>query len=158
MLPGRKIFLCQAARAVVLLAVGLVAASAQILPETKQAETKAPAVQDPLNRLLPQSAVISFLEACRSGNAERAARYLNLEQLPRDQRLNDGPRLALQLGRLLDRDAKFDVADLSKDPQGDTSDGLPADQERVGSYDAGGKTLELQLERSTRRNGLAVWI
>ena len=78
--------------------------------------------------------------------------------MPRDQRLNDGPRLAQQLGRILDRDASFDVADLSRDPRGDLSDGLPPDRERVGSYQVGGKTLELQLEHSTLRSGLSVWV
>ena len=78
--------------------------------------------------------------------------------MPSDQRLSDGPRLAQQLGRVLDRDAAFDVADLSRDPQGDLSDGLPPDRERVGSYQVGGKTLELQLERGTLRSGLMVWV
>lgn len=124
----------------------------------KQAtKTDAPQ-QDPYNRLSPQSSVISFLETCRSGNFERAARYLDLRQMPRDQRQNDGPRLAEQLGRVLNRDTSFDVADLSKDPQGYLSDGLPPDRERIGFYRAGGKTLELQLERSTLQSGIAVWV
>jgi MscS family membrane protein len=142
----------------VLLGMCTLCPSAQAPSETPKPEGQEAIAQDPLNRLSPQTSVISFLETCRSGNFERAARYLNLDRLPRDQRLNDGPRLAQQLGRLLDRDAQFDIATLSKDPQGDRSDGLPPDRERIGSYDVGGKTLELQLERSTRRAGLAVWI
>jgi len=154
MAPDRKIFLC-IGRAICFLALsGL---SAQTPPETSKPEEKEALAQDPLNRLSPQSSVVSFLETCRSGNFERAARYLNLDRLPRGQRLNDGPRLAQQLGRLLDRDAEFDVAALSKDSRGDLSDGLPEDRERVGSWDVKGKTLELQLERRSRRAGLAVW-
>ena len=135
--------------------------SGQTPPVPQQAakpEANEASQQDPLNRLSPQSSLISFLETCRSGNFERAARYLDLDRLPREQRLNEGPRLAQQLGRLLDRDAKFDIADLSKDPRGDLSDGLPPERERVGSYDVNGKTLELQLEKSSRRSGLGVWI
>src|SRR5690242_18693821 len=132
MAPDRKIFLC-IGRAICFLALsGL---SAQTPPETSKPEEKEALAQDPLNRLSPQSSVVSFLETCRSGNFERAARYLNLDRLPRDQRLSDGPRLAQQLGRLLDRDAEFDVAALSKDSRGDLSDGLPEDRERVGSWD-----------------------
>jgi len=78
--------------------------------------------------------------------------------MPRDQRLSDGSRLAQQLGRILDRDAAFDVADISRDPQGDLTDGLPADRERIGSYRVGDKKLELQLERTTFRSGLSVWV
>jgi len=152
--PDRKNFLGMGGATCLLALAGL---SAQTPPETsKLAENEARA-QDPLNRQSPQSSTISFLETCRSGNFERAARYLDLDRLPRDQRLNDGPRLAQQLGRLLDRDAQFDIATLSKDPAGDLSDSLPPNRERVASYDVSGKTLELQLERSTRRTGLAVW-
>ena len=152
----RKIFL-GIGRAICLLALSEL--SAQTPPEaSKPAEKNEALAQDPLNRQSPQSSAISFLETCRSGNFERAARYLDLDRLPRDQRLNDGPRLAQQLGRLLDRDAQFDIAALSKDPRGDLSDGLLPDRERVASYDVSGKTLELQLERSSRRTGLAVWI
>jgi MscS family membrane protein len=135
--------------------------SAQIpaaAPDGKAPPPKEAAPQDPFNRLSPQSSVISFLEACRGRNFERATRYLNLRQMPRDQRLSDGPRLAQQLGRILDRDAAFDVADISRDPQGDLTDGLPADRERIGSYRVGDKTLELQLERTTFRSGLSVWV
>ncbi len=135
--------------------------SAQIpsaAPDGKATPPKEATPQDPFNRLSPQSSVISFLEACRAGNFERATRYLNLRKMPRDQRLSDGSRLAQQLGRILDRDAAFDVADISRDPQGDLTDGLPADRERIGSYRVGDKTLELQLERTTFRSGLSVWV
>ena len=114
--------------------------------------------QDPFNRLSPQSAVISFLESSRFKNFERAARYLDLEQLPRDQRRKDGPGIAQQLGRLLDRDTDFDVADLSSDPQGDLSDGRAPNLEHVRSHELNGKTLELQLERKTLRTELQVWL
>src|SRR5678816_2975540 len=130
--PDRKNFLGMGGATCLLALAGL---SAQTPPETsKLAENEARA-QDPLNRQSPQSSTISFLETCRSGNFERAARYLDLDRLPRDQRLKDGPRLAQQLGRLLDRDAEFDVATLSKDPAGDLSDSLPPNRERVASYD-----------------------
>ena len=139
------------------LCLGTLRAQIPSPPDGKAAPPKE-AQQDPFNRLSPQSSVISFLEACRAGNFERAARYLNLRQMSREQRLSDGPRLAQQLGRILDRDAAFDVADISRDPQGDLTDGLPADRERIGSYRVGDKTLELQLERSAFRSGLAVWV
>jgi MscS family membrane protein len=162
MAPERKILLS------FLVLFGL--CSSGLFAQTTKEETATPAKdapapaekevpqQDPLNRLSPQSSVISFLETCRSGNFERAARYLNLEQLPRNKRLNDGPRLAQQLARVLDRDAQFDVAALSKDSRGDLSDGLPPDRERIASYEMGGKTLELQLQKRSRREGLAVWV
>ena len=106
----------------------------------------------------PQSSVISFLESSRSKNFERAARYLDLEQMPRDQRRKDGPVIAQQLGQLLDRDADFDVADLSADAQGDLTDGRAPNLEHVRSYELNGKSVDLQLERKTLRTGLQVWL
>src|SRR6266581_4844595 len=79
------------------------------------AETKA---QDPLNRESPQSSVYSFLEACHSRNYQRAWRYLNLRNLPEAQRLKGGPQLAQQLEQILDHDVRFDVASLSRNPEG----------------------------------------
>jgi len=154
MTGNRKIF------PLVLLGLCLNSLSAQtpISTDGKAIPPKETNLQDPFNRLAPQSSVISFLEACRAGNFERASRYLNLRQMPREQRLSDGSRLAQQLGRILDRDAAFDVADISRDPQGDLTDGLPADRERIGSYRVGDKTLELQLERTSFRSGLSVWV
>jgi MscS family membrane protein len=143
------------------LAVSNTCLRGQALPtpaKTSQADGKTGIPQDPFNRSSPQSSVISFLEACRSGNFERAARYLNLRQMPREQRQSEGPRLAQQLGRILDRDAGFDVADVSTDAEGDLTDGLPRDRDRVGSYKVGGKTLDLQLERTTFRSGLMAWV
>jgi MscS family membrane protein len=142
----------------VLLALCVHTASAQIPTAQPAAKESAKEPQDPFNRLSPQSSVVSFLEACRAKNFERAARYLNLRQMSREQRQSDGPRLAEELGRVLNGDAAFDVADLSRDPQGDLTDDLPPDRERVGSYQVGGKRLELQLERTTLRSGLAVWV
>jgi len=143
------------------LAISNICLPGQILPtpaKTSQADGKTGIPQDPFNRSSPQSSIISFLQACRAGDFERAARYLNLHQMPPEQRLSEGPHLAQQLGRILDRDVGFDVADLSTDPQGELDDGLPPDHERIGTYKVGGKPLDLQLERITFRSGLKAWV
>jgi hypothetical protein len=75
-----------------------------------------------------------------------------------DQRVQAGPQLAQQLEQILDRDARFDVAALSRNPEGDREDGLVMDRERVDSFTVSGKTLELQLERVTLRSKLSVWL
>jgi MscS family membrane protein len=145
-------------------AVAVPTLAAQDGPDGKSAEGRTseaksnPPSADPLNRLTPQSSVIAFLELCRANNLERASKYLDLRGLPWDQRVKQGASLARQLGDILNRDAEFDVAALSKDPQGDLSDGLPPDRERVISYNVSGRALELQLTRIGRRSGLAVWI
>jgi len=127
---------------------------------TPSASTAKPIVngEDPLHRDSPQSAVISFLQFCHSKNFTQAAKYLNFGTLSHDKRVNEGPRVAQQLGQLLDRDPAFDVAALSRNSDGGHEDGLPANRERVASFKLGNQTADLQLERITRRSGLAVWL
>ena len=111
--------------------------------------------QDPLNRDSPQSAVTAFLAACHARDYQRAWRYIDLRKLPADQRLKDGTDLAQQLQQILDRDVQFDLAALSKNPEGSPAG---ADRERVDQFPVDGKTLELQLERVTLRSGAKVWL
>jgi MscS family membrane protein len=117
-----------------------------------------PKPQDPLNRDSPQSSVFAFLEACHARNYNRAYRYLDLQKLPADQRLKNGPGLAQQLAEVLDRDAQFDVGSLSRDPAGDRGDGLAADREVIDSFRVNGQTLPLQMERVTLHSGDSVWL
>ena len=131
-------------------------AGAQSAPAGPPAASAAKA-SDPFNRESPQSSVFSFLEACHARNYERAWRYLDLRKVPPGQRKN-GPQLAEQLGQILDRDAQFDVAALSRSPEGDRGDELPPNRDRVDSFHAGGQVLDVQMERVTLRSGLAVWL
>jgi MscS family membrane protein len=136
--------------------MGALCAAAQILPAAKPASP--PASKDPLNRDSPQSAVVSFLEAAHNRDFGRAWRYLDLRSVPEDQRLKDGTELARQLQTILDRDTQFDVGNLSRDPEGDPSDNLPPNRDRVDSFHVDGQTLDLDLERVTLRSGLSVWL
>src|SRR5260370_24083103 len=101
------------------------------------AQTKS---QDPLNRDTPQSSVYSFLEACHSRDYHRASKSLDLRNRPEEQRLKGGPQLAQQLEQILDHDVRFDVASLSRNPEGGHT-------EHVDSFTVNGRTLQLQLER-----------
>jgi len=132
-----------------------VAIQAQTAPIAANSPNKP---HDPLNRESPQSSVFSFLEVCHARNYERAWRYLDVRKLPPEQRLRDGPQLAQKLAQILDRDVQFDIASLSRDPEGNQADGLAVDRERIDSFTLNGKTLELQLARVTLPSGLAVWL
>src|SRR5216683_182089 len=88
-------------------------------------QTPAPAAdsKDPLGRATPQSSVIHFLEACHSRDYAKASKFLDLRQIAPADRAKLGPDLALQLEDLLD-DTPFDIANLSRNPEGDTEDDL----------------------------------
>jgi len=131
-------------------------ASAQILPAAKP--TSPAAGKDPLNRDSPQSSVVAFLEAAHAQNYSSAWRYMDLRNMPGDQRLAGGAELARQLQTILDRDTQFDVGNLSRDPQGDLADNLAPNRDRVDTFHVNGQTLELDLERVTLHSGLSVWL
>jgi hypothetical protein len=63
--------------------------------------------------------------------------------VPAQQRTKDGPELARQLEDLLD-DTPFDIATLSRDPEGDQSDGLSSGRELLDTVHVDGQTLDLR--------------
>jgi MscS family membrane protein len=125
-----------------------------LLPGAPQQSGSGPSqAKDLLDRDSPQSSAFAFLEAVRSHDYTRAARYLDLRKLPPDQRWKVGPDRARQLGQILNKDSQFDVAELSRDP-GDEHTG----RERVDSFTVNGQNVDLELERVTLRNKLSIWV
>jgi MscS family membrane protein len=122
-----------------------------------QAQTGAPPIADPLGRTSPQSAIYQFLEACHARDYSRASHYLDLRQMNPSDRAKNGQELSRQLEDLLD-DTPFDIATLSREPQGDTSDGLGFNFERLDTFHVGGQTQDLQLEKVELKQGLRVWM
>ena len=119
-----------------------------------RAQTPAP---DPLGRTTPQGAVFQFLEACHARDYSKATHYLDLRRMPAVERARQGRKLAAQLEDLLD-DTPFDITMLSRNPEGDTADGLSAAREHLDTFRVEGQTLELQLERVELGPGNHVWL
>ncbi|HYM07736.1 MAG TPA: mechanosensitive ion channel domain-containing protein [Terriglobales bacterium] len=113
--------------------------------------------RDPLGRNTPQDSVFHFLETCHARDYSKALRYLDLRKMAPADRAKEGPELAQQLEDLLD-DTPFDITMLSRDPEGDQSDGLPAARERLDTFKVDGQTLELQLEHVELNPGFRVWV
>ena len=126
---------------------------AAVLP----AQTPPTGVNDPLGRGSPQAAIVQFIEACHTRDYTRAEHFLDLRGMTPADRAKSGPDLASQLEDLLD-DTGFDIATLSRDPDGDQSDGLDSAFEHLASFKVGGQTLDLQLERIELKQGLRVWL
>ena len=144
-----------------LLSVALVLAGTVVLmaqnPAANPAQDNAPPPRDPLGRTSPQDAIVQFLEACHARQYTKAAHYLDLRHLPPSERDKTGPELARQLEDLLD-DTPFDIATLSRTPDGDLGDNLPASRERLLMFQSGGQSFDLQLERVELKSGLKVWV
>jgi MscS family membrane protein len=116
-----------------------------------------PAPNDPLGRATPQDAVVQFLEACHARQYAKAAHYLDLRQMKSGDREKNGPELARQLEDLLD-DTRFDIATVSRSPEGDLDDGLAPSRERLLNFAVDGQTLQLELEHVELKPGLRVWL
>jgi MscS family membrane protein len=119
--------------------------------------TPAHAANDPLKRTTPHDAIYNFLEACHAENYALAAQYLDLSGISPSLRATEGPKLARQLGVLLDRNPNFEVGHLSNSPEGDTTDGFTQGLDNLASFDADGVPIVLQMHRVTQQN-IQVWL
>jgi MscS family membrane protein len=114
--------------------------------------------KDPLDRTSPQSTMYGFLEACRKHDYLRATHFLDLRDKKPEERLKIGPELAQQLQEVLDRDSQFDLSDLSAEPEGDRSDGLPPDLDELATFTFGKTSDRLDLQRITGKRGYQLWL
>jgi MscS family membrane protein len=121
------------------------------------AQVPAPESKDPLGRDTPQSSILAFLEACHAREYSKALRYLDMRRMLPADRAKNGLDLARQLEDLLD-DTPFDIATLSRSPEGDQSDNASATLQHLDSFRVDGKTLEMQMERVELKPGLKVWL
>jgi MscS family membrane protein len=112
---------------------------------------------DELDRGTPRGSVQGFLSVASEGDFEKAAKYLDLRNLPRGLSRDQGPDLARQLKIVLDRALWIDLDLISVDPQGHGGDGLPSYRDRVGRIAWKDKSVELLLQRVPRDDGARIW-
>jgi MscS family membrane protein len=106
----------------------------------------------------PRGAVAGYLAAARAGDYERAGTYLDLSDLPSEQRAEHGTLLARQFKFVLDRKLWIDIEAISDRPAGDTDDGLPEDRERIGTIVTKHGPVEIRLRQiQEAASGKAVW-
>ena len=77
--------------------------------------------------------------------------------MPAAQRAQDGQNLARQLEDLLD-DTSFEIATLSRDPDGNQADTSTNPTTPLATFEVDGKTLQLQLERVELSPGVRAWL
>lgn len=117
------------------------------------APAPAPSVpEDEFGRGSPRGAVQGYLEACRKGDYERAARYLDLRRAE-----GEGSILARQLRVVLSRTLWIDLEELSQDPEGRSEDGLPTYRDRLGTIKTERGKLDILLQRVPREDGVRIW-
>ncbi len=107
-------------------------------------------MEDPLGRSTPFGTVLSFIKAVEREDLNRAAEYLDTQQLPKQAR-----KSAQELAAVLDA---ADLQDLSRKPEGNTDDDLPPGRERVGVVKTGSGSREIFLDRTQRGKEPPVWL
>jgi MscS family membrane protein len=154
--PIRTIIVCAAA-GILVCAIGVRALAA---PPADGAGTEAKAPSGPhdeFGRGVPRTAIEGFLRTIRKKDYERAAEYLDLRGVKKDDGWQ-GPALARALGLVLDRTLWIDLDTVSDRPEGHAEDGLPAYQDRVGRIELEGKRkVDILLQRVQRSDGVRVW-
>jgi MscS family membrane protein len=121
------------------------------------AATPRPGPQDEYDRGVPRSSMRGYIEACRDGDYKRAAEYLDLRRLPKAVRARRGPKLALELKIVLDQELWIDWTKISNDADGYRNDGLPADQDRIGTIKTEKGSVDIIMERVPRADGVEIW-
>ena len=111
--------------------------------------------EDAIGRSTPRGAVQGFLKAVAAKDFRRAALYLDLSDLPENER-RGGRIYAQRLSVVLDRAAAIDPEQISDAPEGKIKDGLPPDFERVASIAARDGAHEILLQRATEQD-IRVW-
>ena len=114
---------------------------------------------DELGRGVPRTTIQGYREAVNARDYERAAKYLDLRNLPRWMSQSEGPRLARHLKIVLDRAPLwFNVDEISSDPKGRTEDGLPSYQDLLGSIKTPSRTVKFLLQRVPRKEDrVMIW-
>ena len=129
------------------------ALGAEQAPARETAASPAPEIPvDEFGRGSPRGTIKGYFEACREGDYEKAANYLDLRRIP-----GDGPTLARQLRIILSRTLWVDIETLSQEYAGRSNDGLPSNRDRLGTIDTKAGKFDILIQQVPREDGVTVW-
>ncbi len=109
--------------------------------------------KDALGRTTPQGTVLGFLIACRKGDYDVAAQYLNTRL-----RGEMAKTLARELFTVLDRRLPPKLNQISDKPEGSRIDPLNPDRDFVGIISGDSRKLDILVERVDRGKSGLVWL
>jgi MscS family membrane protein len=125
-------------------------------PDSASAPAPAPAVVE-TGLATPRSAAQGFLLAARAARYAEAAHYLDLSQVPREERATQGRLLARELKVVLDQKLWIDLDRLSEQQDGRQDDGLPPERDLVGVIQTPSGAFDIFLRRTRGSSGLNEW-
>ena len=112
---------------------------------------------DPLGRDTPRGAVEGFLRSIDEANAERAAEYLDLRNLPSQITQYTPEQLARGLAIVLERGVWFDLEQLSDSAEGHPGDQLPSYRDLLVELPTAQKPIRVLLQRVPDGEGGRIW-
>jgi MscS family membrane protein len=110
------------------------------------------------DRETPRGSFYGFLQATASGDYRLAASYLDLRGISAARQSSEGPELARKLRYVVDKELRKDPAMLSQAPEGDLADGLPPNQEEIGTVTVDNQQFDLLMERVKRPDLPEMWL
>lgn len=127
--------------------------------KTEPVKAPPPGPVDEYDRGVPRSSVKGFYKAARDGDFERAAKYLDLRNLPRWIDEGEGAELARKLKIVLDRTLWVDLEVVSTKAEGNVEDGLPKNRESLGliKLKTSDGSVNILLQRIPREDGVPIW-
>ncbi len=128
-------------------------AQAPAKPPANAASSTTSPNEDPLGREAPYGCVMGFLKYASRGDYAHAAEYLDLRTAS-----SRAEELARQLGVVVDLGLSGSLNGLSRLPEGDLGDGLPANRERVGFVKTSSGTLDILLDRIQQNGKPPIWL
>ena len=131
---------------------GSVLAAEQATTENADAPPKYEVPEDEFGRGSPRGTVKGYLAACREGDYEKAANYLDLRRIP-----GNGPTVARQLQIILSRTLWVDVDVLSQEHAGRSNDDLPPYRDRLGTINKKAGKVDILLQSVPREDGVTIW-
>jgi small-conductance mechanosensitive channel len=129
-----------------------------------------PRLNDPPDLETPQPSIESFIDSCRKGDYDRAARSLNLDALPAERQAVRGRELARQLKAVMDQQVWFKWSEVPDRPDGqlDEEDSAAGGQPSAAggarsrfllyTLFIGDRDYAIQLECVKPRDGPPVWV
>jgi MscS family membrane protein len=136
---------------------GAVARAQQPSPTVEAAAQQPAGPVDEFDRGVPRTTMRGYLRACRDGEYERAAAYLDLSRSKPENRASEGKTLARHFKVILDHTVWVYPETLSDDPEGDLDDGLPPRRDRVETIHSVKGPVDILLERVPREDRVPIW-
>jgi len=139
-----------------LFVLALLPAAAQIpgLATAPSPAASPPVMRDPLDRTTPRRAIVGFARAAQRGDLALAVRYAQVtgkQQRRAEAAVGD-------VARMLDRYFHQPLTNISDLPEGNVSDGLPLDRERIGPLRIAGEEHFIELARVTDPQAGEIWL